>query len=226
MTKEPIGIVIIDDHRMVADALAELIGAESDLEVLGIAGTVAEGVAVTERTRPDLVLLDYSLPDGNGGMAARAIKARWPGIALVMLTGAGGQQALSDAVSAGCTGFLIKELHGPVLVDAIRSVYHGEVVIHAKALAELLAHEAVAPHYLTTREMEVLELLARGTSTEEIARTLYLSSHTVRNHVSNILSKMGAHSKLEAVTVAIRERIVDISTEMPRVVNGVAIGSR
>jgi DNA-binding NarL/FixJ family response regulator len=212
-----IGVVVVDDHCMVAEALAEIIGAEVDLEVLGTAGSVAAGIAIVERTRPDVVLMDYCLPGGNGGSATREIKARWPATAVIMLTGAGGHQVLGEAIDAGCTGFLVKELRGPVLVDAIRSVYQGEVVIHAKALAEVLRHEPTSSHGLTRRELEILELLANGSSTDEIARTLYVSPHTVRNHVSNILAKLGTHSKLEAVSVARRTHIVDVSAEPPPV---------
>jgi DNA-binding NarL/FixJ family response regulator len=206
-----IKVVIVDDHRMVADGLAEIIRNEPDLDVIGIAATAAEGIAIVARNSPDVVIMDYSLPDENGAAATATIKARWPDVAVIMLTGSGAEEALARAIEAGCSGFLVKELQGPTIPNAIRAVHRGELVIHAGAMHSALGRlrsESIDKHQLTARELEVLRMMATGLSTEALATKLFVSTNTVRNHVQSVLIKLGAHSKLEAVAIGIREGLV------------------
>jgi DNA-binding NarL/FixJ family response regulator len=212
MDPDRVSVVVVDDHSMVAEGIAGLIRAEPDLEVVGSAASVAECLAVVERTRPNVVLMDFHLPDGNGAEATKAIKERWPDVSVIMLTGSGADEALAKAIEAGCAGFLVKELRGPMLASAIRAVNRGELVIHAGAMRGALPNlqrATAPPHDLTRRELDVLSLLSQGASTQSVAAELYLSHNTVRNHVRNILSKLGGHSKLEAVAIALRERIIN-----------------
>jgi DNA-binding NarL/FixJ family response regulator len=210
----PTSVVIVDDHSMVADGLAALIRECDDLDVRGTASSVASGIALVERTHPDVVLMDYHLPDGDGGAATAAIKTRWPETVVIMLTGSGAQEALAKAIEAGCSGFLVKEVSGLDLAAAIRAAVRGEIVIHATSLQGALpslAHRPHPIHDLTIREIEILQRLGRGASTQQLTTELFLSVHTVRNHVQNIVTKLGAHSRLEAVAIALREGIIEIT---------------
>jgi len=210
-SRPPIRVVIVDDHRMVADGLAIIIRDEPDLRVVGIAATAAEGITSVEENSPDVVIMDYNLPDENGAAATTTIKARWPDVAVIMLTGSGAEDALARAIEAGCSGFLVKELEGPTIPNAIRAVHRGELVIHAGAMHSALGRlrtDSIDKHQLTARELEVLRMMATGLSTEALATKLFVSTNTVRNHIQSVLMKLGAHSKLEAVAIGIREGLV------------------
>jgi DNA-binding NarL/FixJ family response regulator len=210
-------VVVVDDHVMVAQGLAALLEEQPDLSVVGIASTAREALTVVGERRPDVVLVDYRLPDGDGASVAAEILRRWPETKVVMLSaaGSGADDLLARAVEAGCSGFLPKERSGTEVVSAVRAAFRGESLIPTAALAGLLGRLRRSPQRgsddLTTREMEVLRLLAKGMSTEAIRQQLYLSEHTVRNHVRNILAKLGAHSKLEAVALAARKGIVTLT---------------
>ncbi|HXZ82271.1 MAG TPA: response regulator transcription factor [Acidimicrobiales bacterium] len=211
---ERIRVGIVDDHAMVAEGLGVLLREERDLEIVGIAATVAEAIELVERRRPHVLLLDYRLPDGDGATAATEILRRWPSTKVVMLSAAGGDELLARSIEAGCSGFLPKDRSGHEVVSAVRAAYRGESLIPTAVLSGLLDRLRRAPQGkagdLTQREFEVLRLLAKGMSTEGISSLLFLSEHTVRNHVRNILAKLGAHSKLEAVAVAARDGIISL----------------
>lgn len=208
----PITVAIVDDHVMVADMLATVIESEADLHFVGVAKTVAEGLELVERTQPQVVLMDYRLPDGDGIKAVRAIRSRWPETHLVMLSGADRNDLLALSIEAGCVGLVSKDRPVEEVLAAVRAAARGEVVIKSDDFAGLLHQLTKTPsqatHLLTARELEVLQLLARARSTESIATELFISVNTVRNHVANILSKLGAHSKLEAVAIAAREGLI------------------
>jgi DNA-binding NarL/FixJ family response regulator len=204
-------VLIVDDHVMVAEGIAAFLEAQPDMEVVGVAGSGAEALLLVDRFHPDVVIMDFQLPDGDGGDVTRQIKKVQPSTAVIMLTGAGAGQALAKAISAGCAGFLMKGYQIRELAQAVRSVLRGELVIHAGMLDEalpLLLEAQNAPFNLTAREIEVLGELAAGTSTEALAESLVISRHTVRNYITNILTKLGAHSRLEAVAIAIREGVI------------------
>jgi DNA-binding NarL/FixJ family response regulator len=208
---DQVRVVIVDDHEMVAEGFARIISDEDDLELAGIASGVEEAMAVIERERPNVVLMDYRLPDGDGTEASARIVAHWPDVKVVLLTGIGGNDLLAQALSAGCSGMLEKDRPGRDIVAAVRAASRGESVVRPGDLAGLLVklqHPADDAFTLSSREREVLLLLAKGRATEAIAKELFVSPHTVRNHVSNILAKLGAHSKLEAVAIATRDGII------------------
>ena len=205
-----IRVAIVDDHPMVAEGLARIISVEDDIELAGVAGTVADALALVERETPHVVLMDFHLPDGDGAEATKEIIQRWPQTKVLLLSGTGTNDLLARSIEAGCSGFLDKTLPKGDIVAGIRAAARGESVVRAEELAGLLTQLHAVPNedHLTTRELEVLRLLARSHSTEVMSKELFLSIHTVRNHVANILTKTGTHSKLEAVAIAVREGIL------------------
>ena len=212
-SSQGVRVVIVDDHEMVAEGFARIVDSEDDLDLAGIASTVEEAISLVDSARPDVVLMDFNLPDGDGIAATERIVNGWPGTKVVLLSGSGGNELLARAIAAGCSGLLAKDRPARDIVAAVRAAARGESVVRPDQLAgllERLQNPTVDPQALTARELEVLRLLAKGRSTDAIAAELYVSPHTVRNHVSNILSKLGAHSKLEAVTIATRDGTIAI----------------
>lgn len=205
-------VVIVDDHDLVAQALATTLGAEDDLTVVGTAPDLATGLELVAEELPDVVLLDARLPDGDGASGTAEVRRRHPAARVIVLSGDSGIEVVARAVEAGAAGFLAKTTPLEELVSAVRKVLAG-VALHTPALlVEVASHLRAAEHRpghdLTAREREVLELLATGTGTQQIADQLVLSTHTVRNHVRNLTAKLGAHSKLEAVAIATREGLL------------------
>jgi two-component system nitrate/nitrite response regulator NarL len=216
MEQAPIRLLIVEDHAMVASALAAALGLESDVEVVGIAHSVAElGDAIEWFARGgehiDVALVDYHLADGTGIDVARLMSYHCPGTRVVMMSGRGAQLELRAAIEAGCVGFLNKSSELADLVRVVRCAARGEASFDAAALhLALMAPEArpESPDSLSHREQEVLSMLAAGLTTEVMASQLYLSQHTVRNHVRNLTAKLGAHSRLEAVSLASRAGLI------------------
>jgi two-component system response regulator DevR len=161
---------------------------------------------------PDVVLMDYELPDGDGAVATERIKAEVPATQVVMVTSFDDETVLVRAIEAGCSGFITKHKAIQEVSSAVRAAHAGEALISPSMLARLLPRLRQNPRGLgadlTPREVEVLKLLADGVSNQQIAEKLVLSMHTVRNHVQNVITKLGAHSKLEAVATAVREGII------------------
>lgn len=213
-TRPRIRVVVVDDHRVVAEGLVALLTAEDDLAVVGTATSVAEALALVDQTRPDVVLLDYRLPDGDGISATLEIRRRAPETKVVMVSAVGHGELLARAIDAGCAGFLAKERSGDELLAAVRAAQRGDAFLPAALLADLIGRPRPggAGSRLTARELEVLSLLAAGLSTAAVTERLGRSEHTVRNHVRNILGKLGAHSKLEAVAIAAREGLISLES--------------
>lgn len=211
---KPIGVLIVDDHQMMAEGLGSALGSEEDIEVVGVAGSVAQALALATDQQPDVVLMDFRLPDGDGAAATGEIRRAVPSTQVVMLTGFADDATLARAVDAGCSGFVHKSADLDTVIDAVRRAHAGEPVFSSEDLSKLVRHLRgdVAPvgGDLTGRELEVLQLLAEGVTTEVLAERLYISKHTARSHVRNILAKLGAHSKLEAVAIAARAGIVTL----------------
>ena len=207
-----IRVLICDDHHVVAQGLAMVMDAEPDIEVVGVAGSVAEVRQMVVSRRPQVVLMDYGLPDGDGVSATAAIKASQPDVQVIMLTSYVDEDILVAAIQAGCTGYVTKHKGAEELTAAVRLAAEGEALVSPDMLALLLPRLRRGNHGLgwdlTPRERQVLDLLALGESKEAIARRLFLSTNTVRNHIQNILTKLGAHSRLEAVAAAAREGLL------------------
>jgi len=205
-------VLLVDDHRMFTELLVQVLGGHRDIVVSGVAPTAAEALAAARDDPPDVVVLDYRLPDRNGAELAAELHREHPSVHLVMLTGFQDDATLREAVDAGCSGFVTKDRATDELVQSVRSVHAGGAAISPALLARLLPgmREGAADGTtsLTARELEVLQLLADGVSNQSIAERLFISNHTVRNHVQRVLTKLGVHSKLEAVAAATRIGLV------------------
>jgi DNA-binding NarL/FixJ family response regulator len=210
----PVRLAIVDDHEMVAAGLAALVSDEPDIEVVGIATTIAAAEELVNNTHPNVVVIDHQLPDGGGPDGTRRLLALDPSINVVMLTASADEHALADALSAGCCGFINKA--GPIetLIHAVRAAAKGDAAFPADVVAQLaqLRNQPLPAvgSDLSTRELEVLRALGGGLGTAAMAEMFGLSEHTVRNHVSNILVKLGAHTKLQAVVIAARLGLIDV----------------
>ena len=203
---EVIRVLVVDDHSMVAESFRRVLDDAPDVEVVGVVGTVEAAVACVADVVPDVVLMDYVLPDGNGVTATRRIREYLPAVKVILLTGSGAGSALPGALAAGCAGYVEKTTALEHLVPTVRAVVAGDVVIHATELTRLVSPGSRAE--LTSRERGVLAFLDEGLTNREIAERLSLSVHTVRTHVQTILAKLGAHSKLEAVAAARRQGLL------------------
>ena len=212
-TDAVIGVLIVDDHRMFAESLGMLLAAEEGIDVVGVATGFNQALSMVEQLHPRVVLVDYQMPEGDGVSLAANIKSRDPSTMVVMLTGSADDRILLAAIEAGCSGFLTKDRAASEVAQAVRAAADGEALITPAMLARLLprlnrTHRSVGSD-LTARERKILDMLARGTTNRIIAGELFLSVNTVRNYVQAILTKLGAHSKLEAVSTAVREGIID-----------------
>ncbi|HVM20361.1 MAG TPA: response regulator transcription factor [Egibacteraceae bacterium] len=210
---ETITVLICDDHELVADGLAAVLGREPDITVVAVARTMAQGIEAAEHHAPDVTLMDYELPDGRGDVATAELKRINPTGAVIMLTSHNTDEVLAAALEAGSCGFLTKDTKVDVLIESVRKAAAGEALITRDLLARLLPRvrpRSPSPRRdLTPRELEVLTLLAEAADNETMAKTLYISVNTVRNHVANLTAKLGVHSRLEAVALANREGLLD-----------------
>ncbi|MBA2719738.1 MAG: response regulator transcription factor [Chloroflexi bacterium] len=219
MTSEPkrIRVLLVEDHQLLADALSALLGREADMEIVGIAGTVADAKAMA-RERLDVVLMDYRLPDGTGAEATRAIKARWPAARVVMVTALSDDETVLESIQAGADGYMTKDRAAEDVVNAVRAAHAGEILLPRSVIVEIARRVAAARERgderrmvepLTARELEVLRALTDGLSTPDICERLFIAPNTLRTHVQNIMGKLRVHSKLEAVAFALRYRLVE-----------------
>jgi two-component system, NarL family, response regulator DevR len=206
-------IAIVEDHSMFADGLVRIISDEDDFHLVGVAATVADAIALVEREGPDVILMDYHLPDGDGVDATKAILKRWPQTKILMLSGGGGHDLVARAIESGCAGFLAKTRPARDVVAGVRAAARGELVLRSTDLTDALGaiRSGTGGNGMTPRELDVLRHLARGESTDDIARSLYISVSTVRNHIQNVLIKLDAHSKLAAVAVAVRNGLISLN---------------
>ncbi len=206
-----IRVLIIDDHQMVAESLAFVLEHDAAFQVVGTAGTVAEGVRLILDIKPDVILVDYHLGDGTAVDVARALPEHGEHIPLLVISGQETDEAFLDAVAAGACGFLSKTQPAAEILQAVRRAADGEMLIPAATLARLVgmqresekeraASELLEP--LTPRELEILILLAEGLDNRLMADRLSVSYATVRCHVQTILGKLDVHSRLEAVARA------------------------
>jgi DNA-binding NarL/FixJ family response regulator len=202
---EPTRVLIVEDHRVVAEGLAALINEQSDLTVVGTVGSVAETVQAASDLDPDVVLLDFRLPDGTGPDAAAAIRGVRPAAKMIFLTREDSDAARFAAVQSGASAFLHKSRAAAEVVAAIRDVARGKMLITPRTIATLLAKRRSAEaqlERLTPREKEVLRLMAEGFPSRSIASKLGISYTTVRTHIRGLGSKLAVHSKLEAIVKA------------------------
>jgi len=213
ITKEParIRVVIVDDHEIVRSGLATFLRVVHDLELVGEAGTGEEGVRLCERVQPDVVLMDMVMPGMDGVAATSALRDKCPHTRVIALTSFPEEDLVQRALVAGATGYLLKNVSSTELASAIRATHADKPVLAPEAAQALI--QRTTRHSpgqdLTAREREVLKLLVSGLSNRAIAERLIVSPSTVDYHVSNILGKLGAATRTEAVAIAIQHHIVD-----------------
>ncbi len=206
----PIRVVVVDDHPLYREGVADALGDADDIDVVGTAADGEAGVAVVDEVRPDVVLMDLRMPGGGGVPATTAIAARHPGTAVVVLTMSDDDDSVFAALRAGARGYLLMESEGADIARAVRAAARSEAVFGPRIADRVLAFfansraraAAVPFPELTDREREVLDLVAHGLSNAAIAARLFLSEKTVRNRVSDVLTKLHAASRAEAVALA------------------------
>lgn len=212
-----IRLLLVDDHAVVRSGLRMLLAPETDVEIVGEAATVKEALAQVEALQPDLVLMDIGLPDGTGIEATRAIKERWPAVAVLALTIYEDEEYFFPMIQAGANGYVPKRAAPEELITAVHSAAAGEVYLYP-TLARLLVHDYLTGGHdhergtlegVTEREREVLAYLGDGVSTADIAAALYISPKTVARHRENIMRKLNLHSRAELVKYAIRHGIIE-----------------
>ncbi|HEX9530217.1 MAG TPA: response regulator transcription factor [Acidimicrobiales bacterium] len=220
VSDEVIRVLIADDQALFRRGLYVVLGTEDGIEVVGEAENGEEAVGKAEDLAPDVVLMDVRMPKVNGIEAARAIRAMAPSTRILMLTVSDEEEDLYEAIKAGANGYLLKEISVEEVAEAIRAVVQGQSLISPSMASKLLSEfnslvrraeekpQFPAPA-LTSRELEVLKLVAKGMSNREIADELFISENTVKNHVRNILEKLHLHSRMQAVMYAVREQLID-----------------
>ncbi len=219
---EPIRVVVVDDHALFRRGLEMVLAQEPDIDVVGEAGDGAEAVELVKDRTPDIVLMDVRMPKRGGIDACMAIKEVVPSAKIVMLTISDEEADLYEAIKAGASGYLLKEISIDEVADAIRAVAGGQSLISPSMASKLLTEFAtmikrgderqhVPVPRLTDRELQVLKLVAKGLNNRDIAKTLFISENTVKNHIRNILEKLQLHSRMEAVVYAVREKILEIT---------------
>jgi DNA-binding NarL/FixJ family response regulator len=216
-------LVIVDDHPLFRAAISQMLGEWPDLVVVGEASDGREAVKLCQRLQPDLVLMDLRMPEMNGFEATREIKRESPSTVVLALTAFGEPESLLEALEAGASGYVLKDSSPQRIVGAIRRVLDGESPLNQEVAMELLRHmieeryqkEESAPKPslpipLSLREVEVLELLARGQSNRQIADNLSISTSTVKNHVHHIIKKLGVPDRVQAAILALDHKLISV----------------
>ncbi|MEU9997526.1 response regulator transcription factor [Streptomyces sp. NPDC050848] len=208
----PTRVFLVDDHEVVRRGLRDLINDEPDMEVVGEAATAAQALARGPALRPDVAVLDVRLPDGDGISVCRELRSRMPDLACLMLTSFDDEDALLDAIMAGAAGYVLKQIKGSDLVSAVRTVATGQSMLDPATTARLMHSlrdpEAAKPPederlaVLSERERSVLDLIGEGLTNRQIAKRLYLSEKTVKNHISRLLGKLGVERRVQAAVIA------------------------
>ncbi|MBQ5940599.1 response regulator transcription factor [Massilia sp. AB1] len=204
----PIRVLIADDHPLMREGIAAVIGSQPDMEVAGEAGDGEEAVAAYRRLRPDVTLVDLQMPKMNGMETIHAIRAEFPTACLAILTTFRGDARAMQAIKAGAQGYLLKSALRKELSDAVRQLAAGHRYIPPQVAAELAQHLGQEP--LTVRELQVLELSARGQANKQIGAGLGLSEDTVKGHMRSIMDKLGASNRTHAVTIGIERGFLEV----------------
>ncbi|WP_436995645.1 response regulator [Streptomyces sp. enrichment culture] len=211
--KEPVRVFLLDDHEVVRRGVHDLLDAEPDLTVVGEAGTAEQALARVPALRPQVAVLDVRLPDGDGVSVCRELRSRMPELACLMLTSFDDEEALLDAIMAGASGYVLKQITGTDLVHAVRTVASGQSMLDPGATARVMARlrggaeepkeqAASTLSGLTDREREILALVGEGLTNREIGKRLYLAEKTVKNNISRLLAKLGVERRVQAAVIA------------------------
>ena len=219
--RQALRVLIVDDHALFRRGLQMVLEQEDDIDVVGEAADGAEAIERAVDLMPDVVLMDVRMPKRSGIEATEQIRDALPHAKILMLTISDEESDLYEAIKAGASGYLLKEISIDEVADAIRSVWAGQSRISPSMASKLLnefaamskradERQQIPPPKLTDREMEVLRLVAQGLNNRDIAAQLFISENTVKNHIRNILEKLHLHSRMEAVVYAVREKLLEI----------------
>jgi two-component system response regulator NreC len=216
---ETIRLVLIEDHAMVRAGFRMLLEAQPDMAIVGEAESGREGLVMLETTRPDVVLLDVSMPELSGAETAQLLKAQYPEVRILAVTIHDSQAYLLQMLDAGVDGYLPKRAAADELVNAVRTVHAGERYIHPSLVGALVngyltrPEEKLKSRELTPRQREVLRLVADGLTSQKVGEELGLSARTVDRHIENMLRRLKMHSRVELVRYAIREGLIDVEDQ-------------
>ncbi|GAA2574496.1 MULTISPECIES: response regulator [Streptomyces] len=208
---DPIRVFLLDDHEVVRRGVRDLLDDEPGITVVGEAGTVEQALVRVPALRPHVAVLDVRLPDGDGVGVCRELRSRMPELACLMLTSFDDEEALLDSIMAGAAGYVLKQIQGSDLVNAVRTVSAGQSLLDPSAATKLMARlrgeqtrEEVpdALPGLTDREREILALIGEGLTNRQIGQRLYLAEKTVKNHISRLLAKLGVERRIQAAVIA------------------------
>jgi len=219
--RRPLTLLLVDDHEVVRQGLAALLGRREEFDIVAEAGTVAEAVDAARRFRPDLIVMDVRLPDGSGIEACREIRAELPDTRVVMLTSYPDEDAVLSAIIAGASGYLLKQVRARDLVAALEAVGRGESLLDPAVTGRVLerirriatADQPDALAHLTSQEQKILLLVAEGKTNKEIAADVFLSDKTVKNYVSSILAKLNLERRAQAAAYMAHLRETDRGTD-------------
>lgn len=217
----PVKVFLLDDHEIVRRGVRELLEAGGGIEVVGEASTAAEALARIPATKPDVAVLDVRLPDGSGVEVCREVRSEQPSIACLMLTSFSDDDALFEAIMAGASGYVLKQIRGNDLVTAIRRVARGESLLDPSVTAKVLhrlrhpSEEDERLAKLTPQERRILDLIAEGATNRQIGNELHLAEKTVKNYVSNMLMKLGMSRRTEAAVFAVKAGVGRKTGEPP-----------
>ncbi len=208
---EPIRIMIVDDHAVVRSGLSKFLMVNKDFKLVAEASDGAEALQMVSLHHPDVILMDLMMPEVDGITATRAIRQKYPQVKIIALTSFSEQNLIQGALQAGVTGYLQKNVTAVELANAIRSAYQGRTTLSQEALNVLAnagAQPTVPGDELTERERDVLKAMVEGLNNQEIAKKLIISLGTVKFHISNIFQKLGINNRVEAVKMAIEQKLV------------------
>ena len=217
MSEASVAILLVDDHEVVRMGLRTLLDKREGFTVVGEAGTVADAVSAARQSRPDVIVMDIRLPDGNGVEACREIRGELPDTKVIMLTSYAQDEMLFAAIRAGATGYVLKQVGSDDLVKAIRGAARGEAALDPALMQRVFTEvreairskDASAFSSLTEQEIRVLSLVAEGKTNRDIAKSLFLGEGTVRNYVSSLLSKLQLSNRAEAAAFAVEHNLKD-----------------
>jgi two-component system, NarL family, response regulator DevR len=206
-------VLLCDDHELVRGGLRALLQTDDAMVVVAEAGTADEAVELAEKHQPNVVVMDVRMPGRSGIEACRDIRSAHPDIRVLMLTSFADDQALFTSIMAGASGYILKQIHGPELLDAIRKVAAGQSLLDSAITERVLARirgeepiDVAGPEHLTPQERRILELVAEGLTNRQIGERIHLAEKTVKNYVSNVLAKLGLSRRTEAAVYVVRQR--------------------